>query len=140
MGGLFGSEYWTYLLPRRVGLETATRLTRAPFEPIGTAEAVRIGLIDEQFGDTLEEFRARTHGLADELARDADLGRRLELKRRERARDERRKPLRRYRDEELARSYACFFGPDPSYHDARRRFVYKATDLPESARAASRSA
>ena len=27
--------------------------------------------------------------------------------------------------EELARSHRCFFGPDPSYHEARRRFVYK---------------
>ncbi len=23
MGGLYGSEYWTYLLPRRIGAETA---------------------------------------------------------------------------------------------------------------------
>jgi putative two-component system hydrogenase maturation factor HypX/HoxX len=31
------------------------------------------------------------------------------------------------REEELARSYECFFGPDRSYHEARRRFVYKRT-------------
>ena len=29
MGGLYGSEYWTYLLPRRVGRATAARLTGA---------------------------------------------------------------------------------------------------------------
>ena len=28
MGGLYGSEYWTYLLPRRVGAAMATRLTQ----------------------------------------------------------------------------------------------------------------
>ena len=31
MGGLYGSEYWTYLLPRRVGRQMAARLTGAPF-------------------------------------------------------------------------------------------------------------
>ena len=30
-----------------------------------------------------------------------------------------------YRSEELARSHECFFGADRSYHEARRRFVYK---------------
>ena len=30
-----------------------------------------------------------------------------------------------YRKEALARSRECFFGPDPSYHLARRRFVHK---------------
>lgn len=34
-------------------------------------------------------------------------------------------PLEAYRREELARSHACFFGPDPGYHEARRRFVHK---------------
>ena len=34
-------------------------------------------------------------------------------------------PSTTYRQEELARCYQCFFGPDSSYHDARRRFVYK---------------
>ena len=33
MGGLYGSEYWTYLLPRRVGAEMTTELTSPPFEP-----------------------------------------------------------------------------------------------------------
>jgi putative two-component system hydrogenase maturation factor HypX/HoxX len=35
------------------------------------------------------------------------------------------KPLSVYRTEELARSHVCFFGADRSYHEARRRFVYK---------------
>ena len=49
----------------------------------------------------------------------------LEEKRARRARDEARKPLAEYRDEELARSRECFFGSDRSYHEARARFVYK---------------
>ena len=35
MGGLYGSEYWTYLLPRRVGAKMTARLTGPPFTPAG---------------------------------------------------------------------------------------------------------
>ena len=37
MGGLYGSEYWTYLLPRRVGAKMTAQLTGPPFTPLGTA-------------------------------------------------------------------------------------------------------
>ena len=40
-------------------------------------------------------------------------------------RDEQLKPLRAYRAEEMARAYECFFGPDRSHHEARRRFTRK---------------
>jgi putative two-component system hydrogenase maturation factor HypX/HoxX len=50
MGGLYGSEYWTYLLPRRVGADVANRLTSAPFTPVGTREAVELGLLDAAVG------------------------------------------------------------------------------------------
>ena len=124
MGGLYGSEYWTYLLPRRVGAELTARLTGPPFTSVGTRQAVEIGLLDAAFGDTLAGFQSQVRGLAERLARTPDLGR-LEGKRRRRARDEALKPLNAYRQEELARSYRCFFGEDRSYHEARRRFVYK---------------
>jgi putative two-component system hydrogenase maturation factor HypX/HoxX len=64
-------------------------------------------------------------GLAERLARHPDRAHWLEEKRRARARDEAVKPLSVYRTEELARSHECFFGGDRSYHEARRRFVYK---------------
>jgi putative two-component system hydrogenase maturation factor HypX/HoxX len=125
MGGLYGSEYWTYLLPRRIGQEMTARLTSAPFVPIGTRQAVRIGLLDDAFGATLADFHTGTRKLAEQIAADPALGRRLEQKRARRAHDELAKPLQAYRGEELARSHRCFFGPDPSYHEARRRFAYK---------------
>ena len=125
MGGLYGSEYWTYLLPRRVGAELTARLTGPPFTPVGTRQAVEIGLLDAAFGDTLDSFHSQVRALAERLAHDPDLGHWLEGKRRRRARDEEFKPLNAYRKEELARSYRCFFGEDRSYHEARRRFVYK---------------
>ena len=125
MGGLFGSEYWTYLLPRRVGTEMAARLTGPPFTAVGTRRAVEIGLLDAAFGSTAESFRARTRTMAQRLARDPGLARRLEGKRLRRARDERLKPLESYRAEEMIRAHDCFFGPDRSYHEARRRFTHK---------------
>ena len=125
MGGLYGSEYWTYLLPRRVGPELTARLTGPPFTSLGTRQAVEIGLLDAAFGATLDSFRSQVRGMAERLARTPDLGQRLEDKRRRRARDEQIKPLNAYRKEELARSYRCFFGEDRSYHQARSRFVYQ---------------
>jgi putative two-component system protein, hydrogenase maturation factor HypX/HoxX len=125
MGGLYGSEYWTYLLPRRVGAKMTARLTGPPFTPLGTAQAVQIGLLDAAFGATAASFRDRVRSLARRLASDSLLDARLEAKRCRRARDEREKPLRAYRAEEMARAHECFFGPDPSYHVARRRFTRK---------------
>ncbi len=125
MGGLYGSEYWTYLLPRRVGAEVAAELTSAPFRAIGTRRAVEIGLIDASFGEDAASFQAQVGGLARRLARHPDLAHWLREKQRTRARDEQGKPLSVYRHEELARSHECFFGADRSYHEARTRFVYK---------------
>ena len=96
MGGLYGSEYWTYLLPRRVGAEIArdahvARRSRRS----GRAQAVDVGLLDAAFGATAEEFHAGVRGYAERLAR--DLPTRLAEKRRLRARDEQRRPLASYR-------------------------------------------
>ena len=45
---LFGSEYWTYLLPRRVGARQARELTDR-CQPISANTAKSIGLIDTTF-------------------------------------------------------------------------------------------
>jgi putative two-component system protein, hydrogenase maturation factor HypX/HoxX len=125
MGGLYGSEYWTYLLPRRVGAEMAARLTSAPFEAVGAQRAAEIGLLDAAVGTTAAAFRSEVRRFAERLAADPGTVARLGEKRRARQRDEQRKPLGAYRAEELARSHECFFGADRSYHEARRRFVHK---------------
>ncbi len=49
MGNLYGSEYWTYLLPRRVGVEQAQVLMSRRL-PLGAQEACALGLIDDQAG------------------------------------------------------------------------------------------
>jgi putative two-component system protein, hydrogenase maturation factor HypX/HoxX len=141
MGGLYGSEYWTHLLPRRVGSAMTAQLTGPPFTPVGTRRAVEVGLLDAAFGSTVASFRAGARTRAERLARSPGLDRRLVEKRLRRAGDQRRKPLEAYRAEEMARSHRCFFGPDRSYHAARRRFVYKlrsaaSSVVPPRARAA----
>ena len=141
MGGLYGSEYWTYLLPRRIGPATTALLTRAPFRPVGSREAVRMGLLDAALGANLKEFRTGTTRFAERIAYDGLHQLRLQDKRRRRVIDERAKPLEAYRHEELARCHQCFFGPDPAYHHARNSFVYKLptrdTAREERARVAS---
>ncbi|MDE1986595.1 MAG: hydrogenase maturation protein [Alphaproteobacteria bacterium] len=119
MGNLYGSEYWTYLLPRRAGTENAHRVTQARL-PMGVAEAHRLGLVDRILspqGDAVSMARA--------LAADADFAARLAAKRRRRAADEAEKPLAAYREEELARMRLNFYGFDPSYHVARYNFITK---------------
>jgi putative two-component system protein, hydrogenase maturation factor HypX/HoxX len=125
MGGLYGSEYWTYLLPRRLGSPMAAEVTAEPFTPISAHRAMQIGLLDATFGPTVEEFHDRVVAEAEHIAAADGLANWIEFKRRRRARDEQRKPLEHYRREELARSHECFFGPNRRYHEARSRFTHK---------------
>ena len=124
MGNLYGSEYWTYVLPRRAGEEHARAVTEARL-PMGTAQAQRLGLVDEAFGRRVADFRAEVRNRARALAADPALALLLEDKRRRRAADEAAKPLDAYRAEELERMRLNFYGFDPSYHVARYNFVLK---------------
>jgi putative two-component system hydrogenase maturation factor HypX/HoxX len=124
MGGLHGSEYWTYTLPRRVGSARALALTDE-CRPVGTKEAKAIGLIDDSLGDTVGAFERVFDERVQDLSRRDDFWRLLGQKHQRRQSDERRKPLSRYRDEELRHMHTNFFGANPAYHLARKRFVHK---------------
>jgi putative two-component system hydrogenase maturation factor HypX/HoxX len=124
MGNLYGSEYWTYLLPRRVGEARAAALTQNRL-PVGAFEAQEMGLIDSCFGTDREEFLARVTQIAEELAASPDYPALLREKNSRRERDERKKPLDTYRAEELQHMKLNFYGFDPSYHVARYNFVHK---------------
>ncbi len=124
MGNLYGSEYWTYLLPKRVGGEKAQELTEALL-PISSRTAQQIGLIDEAFEEDAASFREHIRKVAQELASSHRYESMLEEKRQTRKNDEERKPLQAYRNEELQRMWMNFFGADQSYHMARKNFVYK---------------
>lgn len=122
MGNLYGSEYWTYLLPRRLrtGAPGAVMEHRLP---VPASRAAELGLVDAVFGDTPQEFVAMVRARAAALAARSDLPALLDAKRLQRGRDEAAKPLAAYREEELARMRRNFYGFDPSYHIARSNFV-----------------
>jgi len=124
MGNLYGSEYWTYLLPRRCGADKAQEVTEARL-PMGTEEAERLGLIDSHFGANVPEFRQLVEEMAEAHAADPGLEERLIAKRLSRAADEAAKPLEQYRAEELEHMKLNFYGFDPSYHVARFSFITK---------------
>lgn len=123
MGNLFGSEYWTYLLPRRVGEAGAARIMRERL-PLTARLAAERGLIDRVFGGTVEAFEADLARHAAELAA-ADVEDHIAAKAARRSADEADKPLSAYRAEELAAMRRNFYGFDPSYHVARYHFVMK---------------
>jgi len=124
MGNLYGSEYWSYLLPRRVGVEQAAAILRNRL-PLGAEAAAEMGFLDEAFGEGLSTFEADVRRRAEALAAAPDFDAQLEAKRLRRAEDEAAKPLESYRSEELKHMQRNFFGFDPSYHVARHHFVRK---------------
>jgi putative two-component system protein, hydrogenase maturation factor HypX/HoxX len=132
MGELYGSEYWTYLLPKRVGQVRALELTQA-CQPIGARAARDIGFLDDVFGEDSPSFEAEIRDRAKRLAANPEFRAILRKKHERRIEDESVKPLANYRAEELERMKVNFFGPDLSYHEARRRFVFKGSPPPKAA-------
>lgn len=124
MGNLHGSEYWSYLLPRYAGFENAERIVQGRL-PMGTREALALGLIDETLEKKIGTFVNTVKRRAADLARVPAFPPRLEYKNKRRGADEKKKPLQSYRDRELERMRLNFYGFDPSYHIARYNFVYK---------------
>ena len=124
MGKLYGSEYWTYLLPKRVGEEKARALTEALL-PISTRTARQIRLLDDACEEDAGSFREHIRQLAEELATSSRYEDLLQEKHQRRKHDEQSKPLQAYRKEELQRMWQNSFGADQSYHRARQNFVYK---------------
>ncbi len=123
--GLYGSEFWTYLLPRRIGTEKARLFTEACL-PWGTTIGRQTGLIDEVLPAEGLEAAVRAHARA--IARLDWFDKLLMGKRFQRRKDEAFRPLERYREEELARMHRNFFEDDMGFAEKRRNFVFKRTD------------
>ncbi len=130
MGGLYGSEYWTYSLPKRIGLDLAEQLTEQCL-PISVHEAKGIGLIDDiviqdDLGNgSFGRFQDQIIRIAEKLAHSDSFEVLLNEKRASREADEKIKPLEQYRHEELTEMSRNFWGEDRSYHLARSAFVRK---------------
>lgn len=124
MGNLYGSEYWTYLLPKRVGAEGVQAVMGRRL-PIGARRAEAMGLIDGVLDGAGGGLGAAIRAYAEDMAETGNFAARLAEKARLREADEREKPLAAYRAEELERMRLNFFGFDPSYHVARYHFIRK---------------
>jgi putative two-component system hydrogenase maturation factor HypX/HoxX len=126
--GLYGSEYWTYSLPKRVGPGRALELTEVPL-PIGMKKAKAIGMIDETLPDDMDAYQRQLRCKAEDLAAGKAFQHLLHEKLDRRWRDEQQKPLAAYRAAELARMRlnfsGKFYGGDVGYHEARYDFVNK---------------
>lgn len=128
MGNLYGSEYWTYTLPRRVQRGELQGEARAVMQnrlPIDAGQAAALGLVDQVFDAQRAAFLPAVIARATALAAAGDFAERLAAKAQRRAHDEAAKPLARYREEELAMMRRNFYGFDSSYHVARSYFVRK---------------
>lgn len=129
--GLYGSEYWTYVLPRRTGEEQARRLTTR-CEPITAADAAEIGLVDHLAGSDRAGFLATALDYATELAADAPAL--LHRKRAAREADEQRRPLETYRVRELAEMSRDIFDDRHGFAHARRAFLTGRPTGPQTPR------
>ncbi len=130
--GLYGSEYWTYSLPRRVGFEKAQEITDACM-PMGMQEAKRIGLVDFIIPELFTAFDGKIQMMAETLAHSINYQKILESKVKRRSYEEFVKPLKYYRQDELRHMREDFFKPGSSYHSARKQFIYKVagTETPK---------
>jgi len=123
MGNLYGSEFWTYLLPKRLG-DSGTAQLMAHRLPILGEEAVALGFYDAVLPSDgfAASVRQEAQRLADDAAATAAfLARKAAL----RAADEAVRPLAEYRRHELEAMANNFYGFDPAYHVARYHFVHR---------------
>lgn len=121
--GLYGSEYWTYLLPKRVGKNRAQEIT-TQCQPMLAEEAIDMAFADVIFDENWEAFHNQLFEYCQHLIKILDLDRYLADKVALQAKEQAIKPLQAYRNEELALMKKTFFDPASDYHAKRRAFVY----------------
>lgn len=104
--GLFGSEYWTYLLPKRIGTQRAALFTEQCL-PWGTDIAMEVKLIDTclpagiaGIENTYQSFRQKVKIIAQEVAQLPYFPQLLTAKKFKRNGDEGYKPLQQYREDD----------------------------------------
>ena len=117
---LYGSEYHTYFLKERVGQHKAQELLNSA-EPVLSTQAVNIGLLDAEMGQSVEEFEDDVLELAKHLASPSVQSTVFKSKRKLPA-EGLLKTLEEHRAHELVMMRNNF--QDPAYHKARKEFVF----------------
>ncbi len=122
--GLFGSEYWTYLLPKRVGKEKSHQLMEECL-PMLADEALKIGFADQIFDEDWDKYHQNLHQYCEQLSEVININTFLATKTDNFEADNTIKNLSAYRDVELSHMGKSFFDLASDYHEKRRAFVYK---------------
>lgn len=122
--GLFGSEYWTYLLPKRVGDAKAKELIESCL-PLLATQAQKFGMVDKVLLEDWNTYHQLLQRECEALAEDVNYFPLLARKQYARMQDEKIRPLDSYRQYELQRMKAIFDNPQSEYHHLRYNFVYK---------------
>jgi putative two-component system protein, hydrogenase maturation factor HypX/HoxX len=117
--GLHGSEYWTYLLPKRIGEEAARNLTERCL-PISSEDAFEMGLVDRLIDAKGSGFMARLATYLSDVCEPTKFSGLLESKQ---AVLPTREVLGQHRHNELAKMRKDF--SSRAYTAARKAFVYK---------------
>lgn len=123
--GLHGSEYWTFTLPRRIGVEKAFELTAASL-PISAKNAVQIGLADTLLSENDVQYFDELHHYCTALVADEDQYYELLDAKRKKIND----PffldeMQSHREKELEQMYPSFYDADSDFNRLRKEFVYK---------------
>lgn len=122
--GLYGSEYWTYLLPKRVGNTKAKELTENCL-PIIATQAHKFGMVDKVLLEDWNAYHQLLQRECEALADDELYFSLIARKQYTRMQDEAIRPLDSYRHQELQHMKAIFDNPQSEYHRLRFNFVYK---------------
>ena len=122
--GLYGSEYWTYLLPKRVG-EAQARIIMRECLPVVAKEAILLGLADELYDQDWQNYHMALEAYVKEIAISKYFKELLAEKKITRTADEKVKRLKRYREEELLIMRQSFFDEGSEFHFRRYEFVHK---------------
>lgn len=122
--GLHGSEYWTYLLPKRVG-EVQAGIIMRECAPMLTKEAILVGFGDELLDEEWSHYHTALQQHVENMALSKALKQFLKEKKLDRKKDEKTKRLAQYRKEELKHMHEAFFDPNSEFHIRRCRFVHK---------------
>lgn len=123
---LFGSEYWTFSLPKRVGDKCAEKLTNSTY-PVSARQALQMSLIDEILGTNFNNFFDKLQKYAQNVAINPDLDDMI-AKKQVNTDPSFYETIAMHRFKELEKMKTCF--ADPEYHGKRRAFVYKSNFVP----------
>ncbi|XP_023933057.1 uncharacterized protein LOC106164275 [Lingula anatina] len=122
---LYGSEYWTYFFPKRVGKEKADEIMYSNPEPILAEHAQELGIVDHVIGKNKMDFYEKLPNFIDDLTTDRTTEDIITTKKHTRNKDW-FQVISSHRDKELKLMWRCF--NSPFFHRERQKFVCKLTD------------